>query len=126
MNLLTTAKQLIDNVLVCIGKPERLTDAEQEISNSIKALRTLSCVDGRVSISPNEVLDQPGYREARVKAAALISGRAGKAANPRMTALSDLDLELAIARRLVELRRKGVGLNEALSVLRQSLEGRDW
>ena len=113
-------------MLVCLGQPETLTDAEQEISDSLKALKTLRCIDGRVSISPSEVLDRPGYREARVKAAALIPGRAGQAAISCITALSDLDLELAIARRLVKLRREGLGLNEALSVLRQSLAGRDW
>lgn len=126
MSLLAKARRLIDKVLVCLGQPETMTDAEQEISDSLKSLKTLRCIDGRVSISPSEVLDQPGYREARVKAAALISGRAGQTAISRITALSDLDLELAIARRLVKLRREGLGLNEALSVLRLSLAGRDW
>ena len=126
MKLLVTAKRLFDELLGCLGKPGPLTDAEQEITDSLKALKTLTCIDGRVSISPSEVLDRPGYREARVKAAALISGRAGQSTISCMRASSDLDLELAIARRLVRLRREGLGLNEALGVLRQSLEADDW
>lgn len=51
------------------------SQAEQEITRSIKALKTLTFIDGRVSIAPQEVLSQPGYLEARAQAAGLI--RAG-------------------------------------------------
>ncbi len=55
-----------------IRKP--LSSREQAITDSIKALKTLSVIDGRVSIDPREVLDQPGYIEARRQAAMLVRG----------------------------------------------------
>lgn len=49
-----------------------LSARERAISNEIKALKTLTVEDGRVSIDPSEVLDRPGYLQDRVRAAALV------------------------------------------------------
>lgn len=54
-------------------RQSRLSEAEQEITDSIKALKTLEVHEGRVSISPLEVLGQPGYLEARRHAAKLVT-----------------------------------------------------
>lgn len=42
------------------------------ITESLRALKTLRCEHGRVSVDPLEVIDRPGYREARAAAARLI------------------------------------------------------
>ncbi|MNE61234.1 hypothetical protein D3C80_1564340 [compost metagenome] len=52
-------------------KPKVLTEEEREVTDSLKALKTLSCVDGRVSVRPSEVIDRPGYFAARTAAASL-------------------------------------------------------
>jgi hypothetical protein len=54
-----------------VGK--ELSPAEREVTESLKALKTLSVCDGRVSIEPSEVLEYPGYQEARKRAAALLN-----------------------------------------------------
>lgn len=41
-------------------KPRALTEEEREVTESLKALKTLSCVGGRVSVQPFEVIDRPG------------------------------------------------------------------
>lgn len=53
---------------------EPLSLEEQEISASLKALRTLRYENGRVSVDPEEVLDRPGYLLARAAAADLVNG----------------------------------------------------
>lgn len=55
-----------------VGEP--LSLEEQEISESLKALRTLRYESGRVSVDPEEVLDRPGYLSARESAADLVNG----------------------------------------------------
>lgn len=51
------------NLLFWKAKPRSAKDLA--ISDSIRALKTLTLRDGRVSIDPSEVLSQPGYLEAR-------------------------------------------------------------
>ena len=50
-----------------------LSESEQMITESIKALKTLEVHEGRVSINPSEVLGQPGYLEARRHAAVFVT-----------------------------------------------------
>lgn len=55
------------------GKPgENLTASEREVSESIKKLKTLNVTDGRVSISPSEVLTEE-YIQERKEARRLLS-----------------------------------------------------
>lgn len=55
---------------IVVGKP--MTLAEREVTESLKALKTLQMSDGRVSVDPSEVIDRAGYLEARRRAAALV------------------------------------------------------
>jgi hypothetical protein len=55
------------------GKPgKNLTASEREVSDSIKKLKTLKVTDGRVSISPSEVLTEE-YLKERKEARRLLS-----------------------------------------------------
>lgn len=126
LRLLVRPKWLIHKVLVSLGWREELSDSEREVGDSLKALKTLRCIDGRVSISPSEVLERPGYRDARKQAAALTSSGGGRVASQAMEVLADEDLEGVIARRLVLLRRQGLALDEALDALGRSLKGKGW
>jgi len=100
-----------------LGKP--LSLQEQEIIESLKALRTLHCEGGRVSVDSAEVLDRPGYLSARAAAAAL----AGSASESRPvideTALDELgDL---MARHLLRLLQRGKSFEEGEAVLRDAM-----
>lgn len=54
-------------------RKERAPDGDaQAVTDSIKSLKTLTCRDGRVSVDPREILEWPGYQEARRSAAALV------------------------------------------------------
>lgn len=55
------------NLLFWKAKP--LSPKDRAISESVRALKTLTVRDGRISIDPSEVLSQPGYLEARRNAA---------------------------------------------------------
>lgn len=50
-----------------VGEP--LSADERRVTESIRALKTLNVIQGRVSIDPSEVLDYPGYLESRQRAA---------------------------------------------------------
>jgi hypothetical protein len=60
---------MLDFILNTIfGKPgSRLSADEFEITDSIRRLKTIRCVDGRVSIDPSEVLT-PQYLQERLEA----------------------------------------------------------
>ncbi|MCV4286476.1 hypothetical protein OH708_01015 [Pseudomonas capsici] len=55
------------NILnLLFGKPgERMSDKDREISESIRNLKTLSVVDGRVSIAASEVLTDEFIKERK-------------------------------------------------------------
>ncbi len=53
---------------------EPLSLEEQQVSESLKALRTLRYESGRVSVDPEEVLDRPGCLSASAVAADLVNG----------------------------------------------------
>lgn len=55
------------NILnLLFGKPgERMSEKDREISESIKKLKTLSVVNGRVSISPSEVVTEEFIKERK-------------------------------------------------------------
>jgi hypothetical protein len=94
-----------------------MTPEEQAVTTSIKALKTLSFVDGRVSIQPEEVLSQPGYQEARRQAARLVRPPAC-IDEPLTWCLADCDeLAAQIARRLKRAKAAGMTYAEALSKL---------
>ncbi len=56
---------------------EELSPAEREVTESLRALKTLKVCGGRVSIEPSEVLEYPGYEESRQRAAALLKASKG-------------------------------------------------
>lgn len=56
-----------------MGTP--MTPAEREVTESLKALKTLDVSQGRVSVDPYEVIGRPGYLEARRRAADLVHRR---------------------------------------------------
>lgn len=94
-----------------------LSEAEQKITDSIKALKTLEVHEGRVSISPSEVLGQPGYLEARRHAAKLVTHHQK---HRRFDTWADVDtvgMEAYIdhiRKGLVQLRAEGVSPGQAL------------
>ena len=99
-----------------------------EVTNSIKALRTLRCIDGRVSISPSEVIDAPGYLEARARAAELIRRRSARpdTADGCDSKLGEVELERFIAQSLAGFREEGMQLDEAIWRLHRLLKNGLW
>ncbi|GEM_PF-3083619 len=65
------------------------------ITESLRALKTLKCEHGRVSVDATEIIQQPGYLEARVAAARLIHAYAtrGQVKAPDQTVRKDNDEE---------------------------------
>lgn len=53
-----------------------MSQADRDIVDSLKRLKTLRCIDGRVSVSPCEALGRPGCLEARAWAAESLHKRA--------------------------------------------------
>ena len=88
---------------------------EQEISESLKALRTLRCESGRVSVNPEEVLDRPGYLSARAAAAELTKGAREDQRVIDEAALDELG-DLAV-RHLLRSLQRGKSFEEAEAVL---------
>ncbi|MNJ07460.1 hypothetical protein D3C77_15580 [compost metagenome] len=94
-----------------------LSEVDQQITDSIKALKTLEIHDGRVSISPSEVLGQPGYLEARRRAANLVTHRQK---HQRFETWADVDLVGMeaymdyIRSGLLQLRAEGISPEQAL------------
>lgn len=106
-------------------KTKTITEHELEITASIKALKTLTFSDGRVSISPSEVLDQPGYLSDRARAGALVRDRAPfeSTAPSRFQSSTLAD---SIAHSLALSRRDGLTLDEAIDALHRSLKTCPW
>lgn len=90
---------------------------EQEISESLKALRTLRYENGRVSVDPEEVLDRPGYLSARAAAADLVNGAR---ADQRVIDEAALDeLVNLMVRHLLRSLQRGKTFEEAEAVLEE-------
>jgi len=110
-------------------KPKPLSRREREISDSIRALKTLRVEDGRISIAPSEVLDQPGYIEERAAAGALLRhGRSPAGDDSRsLCCLEGADVERMVSiigRHLVIAAQAGLTINEtAASLARVLIKG---
>ncbi len=96
---------------------EPLSLEEQEISASLKALRTLRYENGRVSVDPEEVLDRPGYLLARVAAADLVNGVRADQRVIDQAALDEL-VDLMV-RHLLRSLQRGKTFEEAEAVLEE-------
>lgn len=100
--------------------PEPMSVADRAITDSIKALRTLRLVGGRVSIDPSEVLGQPGYLEARRRAAELLTPMPGK---PSWRSWEEVDadgiglLMRGLINSLQRSRAQGLSFEESLKQL---------
>lgn len=102
-----------------------LSAEDREIRDAILSLKTLKVRGGRVSIDPSEVLDQPGYLEARRQAAELVHGRPTHPAEPptsadwaMVDALGKDAFVSKLSKNLEESRRRGLSLAEALGQLK--------
>lgn len=96
---------------------EPLSLEEQEISASLKALRTLRYENGRVSVDPEEVLDRPGYLLARAAAADLVNGVRADQRVIDQAALDEL-VDLMV-RHLLRSLQRGKTFEEAEAVLEE-------
>jgi hypothetical protein len=92
-----------------------------EITASLKALSTLSCVDGRVSVSVSEVVDRPGYLEQRRAAAALVR-RAVPLSDVAWESMTDDALVVLISQSVVRSRACGLGFDQTVCALRMELD----
>ncbi|OCX25495.1 hypothetical protein BBI10_02055 [Pseudomonas graminis] len=102
-----------------------MSPEDRQVRDSILALKTLKCRDGRVSIDPYEVLGRPGYLEARRRAADLVHGlppRPAALATAADWALVDtvgMDIFVSkLSQSLEQSRGQGLSLSEALSQLK--------
>lgn len=96
-----------------------LSFEEQEVTESLRRLKSLSCVEGRVSISANEVLTQPGYIEARRAAAECL--RSGLGAAVEWASFDEIGAVafLALAGKSLQAsRREGISLVDAIERLK--------
>jgi hypothetical protein len=110
-------------------KSKPLSDEEREISEAIKSLRTLRVENGCVSISPSEVLEQPGYIQDRAEAGAIVRARQRHIIrDASWDALDELCLEAfsaSVAHKLFQARAEGLSLDAAITQLRESLKHGD-
>lgn len=100
-----------------VGEP--LSLEKQEISESLKALRTLRYESGRVSVDPEEVLDRPGYLTARASAAELVKGVSADQRVIDEAALHEL-VDLMV-RHLLRSLQRGKTFEEAEAVLFEAM-----
>ena len=102
-------------------KSKQISDEDIAVTASIKALKTLTFKDGRVSIQPEEVLTQPGYQEARRQAARFLRSPActNCPSDKQLTwCLADCDeLATQIAKRLKRAKAAGMTYAEVLPEL---------
>lgn len=106
-------------------KSKPLSDEEREISEAITSLKTLKVENGCVSISPSEVLEQPGYIQDRAEAGAIVRARQRHiACDASWDALDELGTQAFVAfvaRELIRSRAEGLSLDAAITHLRDSL-----
>lgn len=103
----------------------KMSERDREITESLKALTTLRMEQGRVSIDPCEVIDRPGYLQARTAARELVRLVTPDPAHRlNWQALEEPDVahiaEL-IALHLLGEKQKGRTLDEAIKSLRDQL-----
>lgn len=103
-----------------------MSDREREVSASLRALKTLRFENGRISIDPQEVLNQPGYVEQRAAAAALVGPKTHKGADTKLPwrsvgHLGSDYLAAVMARHLVASHRQGMTLAQAIKGLHSLL-----
>ena len=109
--------------MIWFWQSKTLSEEDLAISLAITSLKTLRVHDGCVSISPSEVINQPGYLESRAAAAALIhSSRREKESRPNgwehVDQIGLAAFSTAIADSLMRSRAAGVPFNEAILKLR--------
>lgn len=106
-------------------KSKPLSDSEREISGAITALKTLKVENGCVSISPSEVLNQPGYIHDRAEAGAMVRARqrhiVRDASWDALDGLGTQAFSAFVARELIRARAEGLSLDGAITQLRESL-----
>lgn len=106
-------------------KSKPLSDSEREISQAITALKTLKVENGCVSISPTEVLNQPGYLQDRAEAGAMVRARqrhiVRDASWDTLDGLGIQTFSTLVARQLIRARAEGLSLDGAITQLRESL-----
>lgn len=102
-----------------------MSPEDRQIRDSILALKTLKYHQGRVSVAPSEVLDQPGYIEERRRAAELVHGRPTHPAEPTTSAdwamVDALGMDTFVGKlsqSLEQSRGQGLSLSEALRRLK--------
>jgi len=94
-----------------------VSEREREITESLKALKSLRCIHGCVSIDVQEVVGRPGYIESRRAAAALV--RTSETLDWRVIDETGFDSYLAmICVHLRESRLKGLSLMAAIERLK--------
>jgi hypothetical protein len=108
-------------------KSKPLSDSERAISEAIKSLKTLRVEDGCVSISPSEVLEQPGYLQDRAQAGAIVRARQRRIACDKSSwdVLDESGIQAFsafVTRKLIQARAEGLSLDAAISQLRDSLK----
>lgn len=98
---------------------------DREIREAILSLKTLKVRDGRVSVDPSEVVDRPGYLEARRQAAQLVYGRLARPAEPTTSAdwavVDSLGIDAFVSKlsqSLQQSRAQGLSLADALKRLK--------
>lgn len=111
--------------MIWFWQKKPMSPEAREIRDSILALRTLKCRDGRVSIDPCEVLGRPGYLEARRQAAELVHGRPTHPPEPATSAdwavVDTLGIDAFVSKlsqSLHQSRLQGLSLSEALNQLK--------
>ena len=110
--------------MICFWKSKTLSEEDLAISLAIRSLKTLRVHEGCVSISPSEVINQPGYLESRATAAALLhSSRQEKRSRPNSWEHVDqiglAALSAAIADSLMRSRAAGIPFDDAILKLRE-------
>lgn len=97
-------------------KTKGLSEEAMEVTASLKALKTLSCVNGRVSVQPSEVIDRPGYLSAR-SAAASLARPLIRQADSLLRELCDADLAALVSSQIIAARLAGMSIEDALKML---------
>lgn len=94
------------------GIPSKPSERDH-ITESLRALKTLRCEHGRVSVDPLEVIDRPGYREARAAAARLIYDFSCKRQRNESEPLGLEALTRIVAKQLMDVMRDDPFVEEA-------------
>ena len=109
--------------MIWFWKSKALSEEDLAISLAIQSLKTLRVHDGCVSISPSEVLNQPGYLESRVAAGALLHSLRREKVSvadswENVDRIGLVAFSTAIADSLMRSRAAGIPFDEAILKLR--------